>query len=117
MTSQRGVGKAGIDRAVENHEAEITVCPLRGFAARTIWGKSAIKTEGNSVNDLCDATFPGSRTKLRTCHPDARKALIQGRAFVPSRPIIAIVFMIPSASSRPLITLSLPTAAVDPRRL
>src|SRR5262249_41105983 len=39
MTSQRGVGKAGIDRRAENHKAAMAVCPLRVFAARTIWGK------------------------------------------------------------------------------
>jgi hypothetical protein len=48
MTSQRGVGKAGIDQAAQNHKAEIAVCPLRGFAARTIWGKlqSAVRRDG-----------------------------------------------------------------------
>jgi hypothetical protein len=54
MTSQRGVGKAGIDQAAGNHKAEIAVCPLRGFAARTIWGKlqSAVRRDGGAYKNM-----------------------------------------------------------------
>jgi hypothetical protein len=57
MTSQRGVGKAGIDQAAENHKAQIAVCPLRSFAARTIWGKlrSAVRRDGGAYRNMSEA--------------------------------------------------------------